>query len=97
MSPISDHMIYLVTVAHPGGAYMPERDVADLDRKTTVQDIATGQFEDVLQVIECNPVEKICHDVTEDIMREAADSILAKNAYRDLNDWQRDFVDARAA
>jgi hypothetical protein len=43
-------------------------------------------------VHEYNPVERTSRDVTEEIMQEAADSILENRRCIDLNDWQRDFV-----
>ncbi|MBN9601846.1 MAG: hypothetical protein J0G33_02835 [Afipia felis] len=97
LAPIQDHMVYVVVVAHPNGPYVPERDVADMDRKAVVADIACGELEDVLQVLEMNPAEHVCSDVTSDILREAAFSILNDTDYDDLNDWQRDFIDRNAA
>lgn len=90
MTSNADRMIYLVTVAHQGGAYMPERDVADLDRATTVKMIAQGQFEGPTQVLECNPVEGICRDVTEDMARDVM-TVWANEA-EPLLDWQFDFL-----
>lgn len=92
LAPIQDHMAYVVVVAHPNGPYIPERDVADMDRKSIVEDIACGELEDVLQVIELNPVEGTSRAVTDDILSEAAFHILESTHYDDLNDWQRDFV-----
>lgn len=68
--PIKDHMRYLVLVAHQSGDYAPERNVADMDRATTVRHIAEGQFEGLSQVIEFNPAEGTCRDVTEDAVRD---------------------------
>ena len=82
--------IYLVTCAHPDGAYMPERDVSDLDRATTVRDIATFQFENVARVLECDPVSGTCRDVTEAIAREVM-TIWANEA-EPLSLWQYQFV-----
>jgi hypothetical protein len=65
-----DRMIYIVFSDHAGGAYVRERDFCDSDRETTVQDILHGQCGDVVKVIECNPVEHICNDVTAAIMAE---------------------------
>jgi hypothetical protein len=91
---IEDHMVYFVLCGP--GTFAPERNLSDMDRATTVRDIATGQFEGVVQVLECNPVEGICRDVTDDVMRDAAFYILEDTDYADLNDWQRDFVDDNA-
>ena len=87
-----DRMLYIVFVDHRSGIYLPERNLVDLDRKTTVQDIATGQIEDVIAVHEYNPVERTSRDVTDDIMQEAADLILEDKRCIGLNDWQREFV-----
>jgi len=90
MPAITDRMSYLVTVAHPRGDYLSERALSDLDRTTTVKDIADGQFTNVLQVIEFNPAEGICHDVTEDIAREVMTE-WAKSG-EPLEAWQFDFI-----
>jgi hypothetical protein len=76
MAIIKDRMIYVVVSAHKDGALLSERNVCDLDRATTIKDIATGQFGEVDQVLECNPVEGTCRDVTDDILTavEAFDS-----------------------
>jgi hypothetical protein len=65
-----DRMSYIVISDHRDGAYFPERNLCDTDRKTTVQDILRGQFGDVVKVIEWNAVEHICNDVTLDILAE---------------------------
>lgn len=65
-----DRMIYIVFSDHAGGAYVRERDFCDSDRETTVQDILHGQCGDVVKVIECNPIEGICNDVTAEIIAE---------------------------
>lgn len=74
MAIIKDRMIYLVLCSHKDGAFLPERAAADLDRATTVKDIADGQFDNVIQVLECNPVEGTCRDVTDEILAAAGRS-----------------------
>lgn len=91
MPAIKDQMIYLLVAADKGGAYLPERKLSDLDRATTVKDIAAGQYEDLIQVIELNPVEGICRDVTEDMAWEVS-AIWSANG-EPLSDWQRDFIE----
>jgi len=69
----ADRMIYFVLCDFGpklGKAYV-ERDPADMDRATTIKDIQSGQFAEIVQILECNPVEHICSDVTEDFLREA--------------------------
>ena len=89
--PIKDHMAYIVLVAHRSGEYLPEQNVSSLDRATVVKDVADGQYEDLIQVIELNPVEGTCRDVTEDIAWEV--SALWSRDGEPLSDWQRDFIE----
>ncbi|MDB5726633.1 MAG: hypothetical protein JWQ16_3387 [Novosphingobium sp.] len=91
MPAITDRMIYLCSVAHQGGDYLPERDVADLDRASTIQDIAAGQIEDLVQVIEVNVGEHTSRDVTEDVAREVMN--VWANEAEPLRDWQYTFVE----
>jgi hypothetical protein len=91
MPAIKDQMIYLVVTADQDGASLPERKLSDLDRATTVKDIASGQYEDLIQVIECNPVEGICRDVTEDIAWEV--SALWSADGEALSGWKQDFIE----
>jgi hypothetical protein len=87
----SNRMTYLVTLAHLGGDFMPERNVSDLDRASTVNDIANGQLEGLVSVLECNPAEGICHDVTEDIAQEVM--TIWSNEGETLHDWQVEFIE----
>lgn len=92
---LKDQMSYIVLCAsRDGGTCVAERDIADLDFKTTVADIATGQIEDMVQVIECNPVEGTCLDVTE----EAALAVVSYWADENepLTRWKYDFVEQYA-
>lgn len=55
--------------------YIRERDQQDCDRKTTIRDIATGQIEDVHQVLALEPITEpgksaAYRDVTEDVALE---------------------------
>lgn len=83
-------MAYIVVCESGGGAYLPERKVSDLDRATVIKDIADGQYEGLTQVLEINPAEGICRDVTEDIAWEV--SALWSRDGEPLSDWQRDFI-----
>jgi hypothetical protein len=88
---IKDRMIYLV-VSH-GGTITPERNVSDLDRATTIKDIAEGQFTDVVQVLEMNPTEGTCRDVTEEILRAAWPFGIDYNDFQAwLFDHKRDYL-----
>lgn len=53
------------------GVAWVERSANDADRRTTLADITSGQWSDVVTILECNPVENVCNDVTEELLREA--------------------------
>ena len=91
MPAIKDQMIYLMIGTDKDGAYLPERKLSDLDRATVIKDIADGQYEGLTQVLEINPAEGICRDVTEDMAWEV--SALWSRDGEPLSDWQRDFIE----
>ena len=91
MAKITDQMVYLVVVAHSGGDYLPEQNVAEMDRKTVVRDIANAQYEGVIQVLECNPVEGICRDCTDDIMDAVCE--LWADEGEPVQDWQYSIIE----
>ena len=62
-----------------------------MDRATTLRHITEGQFEGLTQVIEINPVECICRDVTEDFALDVM-RIWARSG-EPLTDWQREYVE----
>lgn len=69
---IGDEMAYIVFCQDGRfGQYVRERDKADVTRAETVRDVMTGQFDGQLQILEINPVEGTCRDVTDDILAEA--------------------------
>lgn len=73
------------------GRSWAERDAADMDRKTTVADIASGNWWRVIQVIECNPAEGTCRDVTANVAWEVS-ALWADNG-EPLETWQVNFLE----
>ena len=71
--PTIDRMIYLVVSDHPTGPLIHETSLADTDRKTVAKDIADDQFGPVISVLEINPAEKICREVTDEFQQAIAD------------------------
>lgn len=74
-----DRMIYFVQVDYGSrlGRAFVERDPGRMDRKSTIEDITRGEWHaNIVQVLECNPVEHICSDVTAEIMSEVAAEIV---------------------
>lgn len=69
----SDHFTYFIKADFGrGGISWVERSINDADKKTTLADIASGQWGDILQILECNPAENICNDVTEELLAAAS-------------------------
>lgn len=93
-----DLMIYFVKVRYRSGECWAERDPANMSRRDTIADIMTGDLADVVTILECNPVEHVCSDVTEDMMREAGVLLSigmdAPLTGQDAIDWQRDHARA---
>lgn len=87
MTKITDQMTYIVIA---GGIVM-ERRTDELDRKSVLKDIADAQYDDLEQVLEVNPVEGTCRDVTEDICTDAV-AIWADEG-EPLKDWQYEFAE----
>jgi hypothetical protein len=70
-APKPDRMAYLVRCQFRDCLAWAEREDGDTDRATTVDHIRTGNLSNVVTVLELNPVEGICHDVTDEILAEA--------------------------
>lgn len=81
---------YVVVCDHSGGGFLHERNVTDLDRATVIKDIADAQYDDILQILECDPAANTCRDVTREIAREACDRL--DNLNDDSPDWQKDIA-----
>jgi hypothetical protein len=73
-----DRMLYIVISAHKDGPYVSETDVSRMDLVNVTKDIVAGQYGTVLHVLEINPVEHICNEVTHDfreIIEKPADRL----------------------
>lgn len=89
---IADHQTYIVVCAsRKGERYIVERDLERCCRALTIEDIARGEFDGLVQVLEINPVEGICCNVT-DWMAMAVCERWA-NEGEPLTRRQRDFVE----
>jgi hypothetical protein len=87
-----DRMFYIVVSGHRDGDYLPERDLSNMDRATTVADIRSGELLNVVHVIEFNIAERIVSDVTEDILKAAGKWHDDPRPFtgQDLQDWLHD-------
>ena len=70
-----DRMFYLVVSDHAkAGPLIFEVELSRMDRASVLTDISHGQYGAVLHILEFNPVEHICQEVTYDReFREAVD------------------------
>jgi hypothetical protein len=75
--PSADRQIFLVLCNYGRhGLAWAERDIARTDKRSTIEDIASGELCAVVQVIELNVAEFSSRDVTEDIMTEVASHLV---------------------
>ena len=63
-----DTSFFSVVCELDGALYTPERDVAEMRLSRIIEDLRTGQFENVHAILEFNPAEGWCNDVTNDVM-----------------------------
>lgn len=85
-----DSMIYFVQCRYKSGLAWAERDPANMSRRDTIADIMTGDLAAIVTVLECNPVENICNDVTEDILAEAGVFVTDETPRADKIEWLND-------
>lgn len=84
---MSTSTLYLILCGQYIDEYAPERDVKDMNRATTVREIAEGQFKSLTRVLEVATGADVTADLARDVMtRWAHDG-------EPLSDWQRDFVE----
>ena len=61
-----DVIRYFVLCEYKSGLAWAERATHNMSRKETLIDIRSGELPNVQQILECNPFEHICSDVTYD-------------------------------
>lgn len=91
--PVGDTMIYFVLCRYRSGLAWAERDPANMSRRDTIADIMTGDLENIVTILECNPVEHVCSDVTEDVLAEAGVLLgigIETLTGQDIIDWRND-------
>ncbi|WP_428647787.1 hypothetical protein [Roseibium sp.] len=95
-----DTSFFSVVCELGGDLYVPETDLQDMTWKRIVADIRSGQFERVKAVLEFNPAEGWCNDVTGDVMTAAfpAEEVTATDR-REINwsDYRSECLDGRLA
>nr|WP_319383198.1 hypothetical protein [uncultured Roseibium sp.] len=99
MRPNLDTSIFSIICEIGNCLYTPEVDLADMRAHKLVEDIRTGQLERVRAVLEFNPVEGWCNDITEDVMRKAFPERddLRECAPENWSDYEAERVECRRA
>ncbi|MBN9673474.1 hypothetical protein [Roseibium aggregatum] len=95
-----DFSFFSVVCELKGCLYIPETDLEDMTFQRIVDDIRSGQLENVRAVLEYNPSEGWCSDVTGDVLtalcpEEDADG--DPNTPHDWSDYRSERIDGRLA
>lgn len=65
---MTNQSAYLVLCGHYIEEYAPERNARDMNRATTIRDIADGQFENLSRVIEIGTGADVTADFAKEVM-----------------------------
>jgi hypothetical protein len=92
MGRITDRMLYFVMADYgDAGHAFVETDIARNSLRQVIVDIAKGDIARPIQVLECNPVEGTCRDVTEHVACEVHARL--SDSGDGCPDRLRDFID----
>ncbi|WP_439357849.1 hypothetical protein [Bradyrhizobium sp. DASA03007] len=87
-----DKDFYLVLEDFRGGAAFRETDEG-IDRATLINDLLSGEYDQVLRVVAFNPVEGWSRDASEDIARELERRIAAED--HEVSEAVKDFIEGQ--
>lgn len=100
-----DRSFFTIVCELNGCLYTLERDLTDMTPAAVEKDLRSGQFDNLHAILEFNPAEGWCNNVTEDFLLRL-DSSPCPNAAQEMNwsdyrserlDPQRAGVEARTA
>lgn len=99
MKPNLDTSIFSVICELGDCLYTPEIELAGMRKHRLVDDIRNGQLEQVRAVLEFNPAEGWCNDITEDVLSEAFPDLQdpKEDAPEDWSDYGAERIDSRRA
>ena len=83
--------LYIVFERHISGDYTADQRTSEMDRATVVKEIAQGQYEDIVRVLEIDPANGTCRDATKDIAIDVCE--IWSDRGGELFDWERDFLE----
>ncbi|MCK1617427.1 hypothetical protein IVA96_12370 [Bradyrhizobium sp. 159] len=87
-----DKDFYLVLENFRGGAAFRETDEG-IDHAILINDLLSGQYDQVLRVVAFNPAEGWSRDASEDIAQELEQRIALED--REISEALRDFIEAQ--
>ncbi|MBO6893864.1 MAG: hypothetical protein JJ866_18135 [Roseibium sp.] len=77
--------------------YVPETDLDDMQLDQIIDDIGKGQLENVRAVLEFNPAEGWCNDITADVLAAVPGEDDELHDDDDLADYASERIDGRRA
>jgi len=75
--------------------YIPETDLADMNLARIIEDLQAGQLERVQAVLEFNPAEGWCNDVTDTVLAAAFPEPEEDAAAENWSDYRGERLNAR--
>ncbi|PVB59343.1 hypothetical protein [Labrenzia sp. 011] len=92
-----DRPVFWVICELDGTLYLPETELADMSFHRIVGDIRSGQLENVQAVLESNPAEGWCNDITRTVMAAAFPETDDESGGEDWSDYSTERLDGRLA
>lgn len=83
--------LYLVFERHHTGDYTADQRACEMGRATVTKEIAQGQYENVVCILEIDPANGTCRDATKDVAIDVCE--IWADCGRELLDWERDFIE----
>lgn len=99
MQPNLDTSFFSIICELGNSLYTPEIDLADMRRLQLIEDIRDGQFENVRAILEFNPEEGWCNNITEEVLAEATDGDGSPTAgpVKNWSDYGTERIEAQRA
>ena len=99
MQPNLDTSFFSIICELGNSLYTPEIDLTDMRRLQLVEDIRNGQIENVRAVLEFNPEEGWCNNITEEVLAAATDDDGSANAgsVDNWSDYETECIEAQRA
>ncbi|WP_299473324.1 hypothetical protein [uncultured Roseibium sp.] len=99
MQPNLDTSFFSIICELGSSLYTPEIELTDMRRLQLVEDIRNGQIENVRAVLEFNPEEGWCNNITEEVLAEATDDDRSANAgsVENWSNYETERIEAQRA